>query len=252
MEGAPNGTAGPSLQEASLRAWPGRERREPDATSPSYTVRAPLARWLRTEAVRAGRDLGHVRVLDVGCGRKPYYPIFAPFASEYLGLDLVNPMAEVSAAAEAIPLPNDSFDLILCLQFLEHAADPPAVVRELSRLLRPGGRVLAATHGVSVYHPDPVDHWRWTHTGLEMLFAANGSWRSVSVQAGAGSSSCLAMLVSFYLGVLHRRLQLKGTARQSTRLINLAAHRLDNLAGTADCRRPGSLVANYHVTADAL
>ena len=54
------------------------------------------------------------------------------------------------------PLPDPSrgrgFDVVLCA-VLEHVDDPAAVVRELSRVTGPGGRVLASTHGVMLYHP---------------------------------------------------------------------------------------------------
>ena len=231
--------------------WPGGERRGPSRGSPNYVVRAPLARWLWAEALRAGRDFGRFRVLDVGCGKKPYYPFFEPFVAEYVGLDIHSALADVDAPAESIPLADDGFDVVLCIQFLEHAEDPAAVVRELFRVVAPGGRVLASTHGVSVYHPDPVDHWRWTHTGLQLLFSENATWRSVTIEAGAGSAGCMAMLVSFYLGVLCRRAHAGRVATGLTQLINGAAERLDERAGAADRTRSGSLVANYHVTAEA-
>ena len=47
-----------------------------------------------------------------------------------------------------------------------------------------------------VYHPAPVDHWRWTHTGLERLFHSGGEWASVTVVPAAGTTASLAMLVS--------------------------------------------------------
>ncbi len=191
------------------------------------------------------------RVLDVGCARKPYYPFFSSFASEYVGIDIDNPMAEVVAAADNVPLSDNSFDLVLCIQLLEHVEDPAAVVRELSRLVRPGGRVLAATHGVSVYHPDPVDHWRWTHSGLELLFRANGAWTSLSVEASAGTASCLGMLASFYLGVIGRRAKVGGAATWLTAFINTGAERLDERADRTHWLRPGALIANYHITAEA-
>ena len=113
-----------------------------------------------------------VRVLDVGCGLKPYYPFFASVASEYVGVDVVeNPAAELLGPVEALPVEDASFDLVLCTQVLEHCDDPAQAVRELHRVTRPGGRVLASTHGVQVYHPSPSDYWRWTHEGLRRLFA---------------------------------------------------------------------------------
>ena len=57
--------------------WPGEERRHPPLTSPTWAVRAPLAAWLERQA-RSGASY---RVLDVGCGPKPYYPFFAERAS---------------------------------------------------------------------------------------------------------------------------------------------------------------------------
>src|SRR5207253_3205447 len=98
--------------------WPGADRRDPPLGSPTYAVRAPLAAWLREEAVRAGRDY---RVLDVGCGPKPYFPFFEPYASEYVGVDIDNPAADLDGAAEDLPVPDGSYDLVLCTQVLEHA-----------------------------------------------------------------------------------------------------------------------------------
>ena len=145
--------------------WPGEYRRRPPLSSPTYAVRAPLAAWLRDEAAKRP---GPYRVLDVGCGVKPYYPFFEPHVSEYVGVDVVeNPAADLQGAVEALPVEDGSFDLVLCIQVLEHADDPAKAVGELRRVVAPGGTVLASTHGVQVYHPAPVDLWRWTHTGLD-------------------------------------------------------------------------------------
>jgi len=247
----PSDSSGVETTLGELSAWPGAERRHPTTTSPSYAVRAPLARWLRAEALRAYHDFGRFRVLDVGCGKKPYYPFFEPFVVDYVGLDVNDSVADVVGHAERIPLPDDSFELVLCIQFLEHADDPAAVVRELSRVVSPCGRVLASTHGVSVFHPDPVDHWRWTHTGLKALYSQNGDWRSLLIEPAGDTATCLAMLASFYLGILGRRAHLSGVARALTRLMNLSAEKLDHRLQLDNGTRPGSLIANYHVIAEA-
>src|SRR5580704_11484123 len=78
--------------------------------SPTYAVRAPLARWLASEA--GGLDArfgGGCRLLDVGCGELPYAPLFAGHVSEYVGLDFVdNPHASLKGPAEALPVPDAS------------------------------------------------------------------------------------------------------------------------------------------------
>src|SRR5437762_2314960 len=158
---------------------PGEERRNPSLRSPTYAVRAPLANWLRAEASRAAEDFGRVRLLDVGCGAKPYEPLFASFAGEHVGVDVENPAAQLEGAVESLPVEDGSFQVVLCTQVLEHAADPARAVAELSRVTAPGGRVLASTHGVQAYHPNPDDFWRWTHAGLQPLFEQTGEGPSV-------------------------------------------------------------------------
>ena len=180
--------------------WPGVAQRNPPRSSPSFLLRAPLAAWLRDEAQRAAERYGSYRVLDVGCGVKPYYPFFRDTASEYVGVDVVeNPAADLHGAVEELPVPDGSFDLVLCTQVLEHTVDPTQAVRELRRVLAPGGRVLASTHGVEVYHPAPEDNWRWTHTGLERLFSTSAEWSNVRVTPVGGTTTCLGKVTATYV-----------------------------------------------------
>jgi SAM-dependent methyltransferase len=213
-------------------------------TSPTWAVRAPLARWLQEQAEVAGNGL---RVLDVGCGPKPYYPYFARRASEYVGVDVVeNPAAELRGPVEALPVEDASFDVVLCTQVLEHCDDPAQAVRELRRVTAPGGRVLASTHGTQVYHPSPHDYWRWTHAGLSRLFEREAEWESVEVAPGAGTATTLAMLLGTYVEIGLRRTRL---ARPPVWLLNRAGAALDARVRTLREPVPGALIANFHVTA---
>ena len=226
--------------------WPGEERRRPPMSSSTWAVRSPLAAWLEDEA---GKGESY-RLLDVGCGPKPYYPFFAEHASEYIGVDVVeNPVAELRGPVEALPVEDASFDVVLCTQVLEHCDDPAQAVRELRRVTAPGGRVLASTHGVQVYHPSPEDYWRWTHAGLRRLFMENASWQSVEVRPGAGTASCLAMLLGVYTEIAFRRARLPQLAGGPVWLLNRAAGALDRRVELLREPRPGSLTANFHVVA---
>jgi SAM-dependent methyltransferase len=231
--------------------WPGEERRSPSLSSATWAVRAPLADWLRGEADGLEARNGRVRLLDVGCGPKPYYPFFAGRVDDYVGVDIGdNPAADLEGSVEALPVEDGSFDLVLCTQVLEHCADPAAAVRELFRVTSPGGRVLASTHGVQVYHPSPQDFWRWTHDGLRRLFAENGDWSSLTVAAAAGTATCLAMLVGTYVEIGTRRARVPPVARPLVSALNRAGRRLDRRTELLRDPRPGSLIANFHVTAD--
>ena len=213
-------------------------------SSPTWAVRAPLAAWLESQAREAGTGY---RVLDVGCGPKPYYPFFAARAGEYVGVDVVaQPAADLVGPVEQLPVADGAFDLVLCTQVLEHCDDPAQAVRELRRVTAPGGRVLASTHGVQVYHPSPQDYWRWTHAGLERLFAESAEWESVEVAAGTGTATCLAMLLATYTEIALRRSVL---ARAPVWLLNRTASALDARFQSLRELQPGSLTANFHLIA---
>jgi SAM-dependent methyltransferase len=187
----------------------------------------------------------------VGCGVKPYYPFFVPHVSEYVGIDVVeNPAADLQGAVENLPVEDGSFDVVLCIQVLEHAEDPAQAVRELRRVVAPGGRVLASTHGVQVYHPAPVDLWRWTHAGLDRLFRDNASWSDVTVMPASGTTACLGMLVSIYVDLLSRRARVPAVGRALVGGINRAAAAVDRRSHDLSEPRSGSLIANFHVVAE--
>ena len=228
---------------------PGEGRRNPSLRSPTYAVREPLARWLREEAALAREREQRPRLLDVGCGIKPYEPFFAGAIAEYIGVDVANPAAELEGTVEEIPVPEGSFELVLCTQTLEHVEDPSRAVRELRRVVAPGGRVLASTHGVQVYHPNPGDYWRWTHAGLERLFRENAFWSTVTVTPGSGTTACIGMLVSTYMALLAKRARVPALADPFIAAVNAVARTIDR--GSAQLRqpRPGTIFANYHVVA---
>jgi SAM-dependent methyltransferase len=233
-------------------AWPGAQRRDPPATSSTWVVRAALARWLRDQAERLRREGASVRILDVGCGPKPYYPFFADVAAEYIGLDVVpTPSADVVGVVEEMPLDSGRFDLVLCTQVLEHCDEPARAVAELRRVTAPGGRVLASTHGVQVYHPSPHDYWRWTHEGLARLFRENAEWAGLRVEPAAGTAATLAMLLGTFVEIGFRRAKVPGLARGPVWALNRAGAGLDSRVAELREPVPGALIANLHVTADA-
>jgi len=227
-------------------AAPGRSHREPPRSSPTWSIRKPLADWLQTEGKRASGK----RVLDVGCGVKPYLPYFSG-ATSYVGVDVQdNPNADLHGAIEELPVDDGSFDVVLATQVLEHVDDPSAAVRELHRVTAPGGRVLASTHGVMVFHPNPVDHWRWTHTGLERLFATNADWSRIDVKPGAGTAACLGFLIADFVHLLFKRAHLAGAAGPLIAGLNSATAALDARVALLHEPVPGALFANLHLTAE--
>jgi len=237
---------------ATTADWPGALHRHPKKSSVTYPTRVHLADWLQAEAARAAQDFGRYRVLDIGCGKKPYYPFFADHVTDYVGIDMDvdNAAADLIGQIEDLPVADDSFELVLCTQVLEHAGVPDQAISELYRVTAPGGRVLASTHGVQVYHPAPVDHWRWTHTGLELLFLRNAAWESVTVTPAGGTATCLAAMSAIYLDLLFRRAHLTPVAKGLVWALNSSGPALDARVPSLREPRPGSIFLNYHVVAE--
>jgi SAM-dependent methyltransferase len=149
-----------------------------------------------------------LRLLDLGCGGRPYESLLAGPEVRCFGADLVaNPAADLRTAGESLAFRDCSFDTVLCLQTLEHVGDPRRVLDEVARVLVPGGLLLLSTHGSMVFHPTPEDHWRWTQTGLRRLLAENGRFDVVSLEPVAGTFASLAFLNAWYADVLLRKIE---------------------------------------------
>lgn len=120
--------------------------------SPHVNVAEPVERFVATVAPR-----GDERTLDVGCGPGLLARAFAPRVREFVGVDLTPAMVEKATAiarkeslanarfqvgdALALPFEAGSFDLALTRLALHHMPEPGAAVREMARVLRPGGRI---------------------------------------------------------------------------------------------------------------
>ncbi|MGH8505189.1 MAG: class I SAM-dependent methyltransferase [Stenotrophobium sp.] len=108
------------------------------------------------------------RILDYGCAEIPYRHFF-PEGAEYLGADLPgNPDASVHIRDDgSLPVTTNTVDFVLSSQVLEHVESPARYLAEAYRVLKPGGELVLSTHGIMIYHKDPVDYWRWTGEGLQ-------------------------------------------------------------------------------------
>jgi SAM-dependent methyltransferase len=186
-----------------LDMWPGRDRREPSRRHHAYLMLKP-----NRDALVSTRGLyvqQGARILDVGAGVMPYYPLFADLASEYVGNDVeARPGLTSVSPIEALDLPDASFDVVLCTQVLEHVRHPQKALGEIARVLKPGGYVLLTTHGVYPHHPDPGDYWRWTQQGFDAMFEDADGLTLVELRPLVGSAATLAMLVAGALRELSR------------------------------------------------
>ncbi|MEO6341076.1 MAG: class I SAM-dependent methyltransferase [Caulobacteraceae bacterium] len=112
--------------------------------------------------------------VDFGCGAQPYASIFRSAGMTYRGADF-GTSAELAITDDGLlQAEDDSADLVLSFQVLEHVRDLPRYFSEARRVLRDGGQMMLSTHGTWLYHPHPGDYRRWTRSGLVTDIEANG------------------------------------------------------------------------------
>ncbi len=132
------------------------------------------------------------KVLDVGCGAKPYKPWFGA-VSEYTGID-VAAGAEVDFVIdpnEKWPLPDGHFDVLLSTQVIEHVENLDLVLAEVRRVTRKNGVVILSFPFLYPLHGAPFDFRRLTYFGAANLLRG---FEVISVETQGGIGSTLAIL----------------------------------------------------------
>lgn len=168
--------AGPWLAHPAVRRL---ARRASDWIDLQYSL---LDASLRAVAPRA-----RGRLLDVGCGDKPYLEIFRPHVASYLGIEHATSFGLTSAAGKdraarpdvvysgrRLPFRDGSFDTVLSVQVLEHTPHPGPLVAEMARVLAPDGVLILTAPFQFRLHEQPHDYFRYSPHGLRQLCGEAG------------------------------------------------------------------------------
>ncbi|HEX7275879.1 MAG TPA: class I SAM-dependent methyltransferase [Acidimicrobiales bacterium] len=165
---------------------PGRRRGPDDAPSPNP--------WMEDHLVRLAR-LGpaDAPVLDLGCGRGYWLRRMAkaglsPVGIEYDPVRAAEAVRQAPAAAgdaARLPLRTASVGLVWSIHVLHHLPDPPVVLAEITRVLRPGGHLILAetVEDHPVIRLGRAVHPHWDGVGVHSRFRAAAL---LALVAGAG------------------------------------------------------------------
>jgi SAM-dependent methyltransferase len=137
--------------------------------------RGPILDFIIEVAAATPAD---ARVLDLGSGNAPYRELFAH--TRYTTNDWSDSLhpgatrADIIASADSLPVPDGSFDLVICTQVLEHVPEPSAVLAEAIRVLAPGARLALTVPLLWELHEVPHDYYRYTDAGVRHLLTKVG------------------------------------------------------------------------------
>ena len=132
---------------------------------------------LNRDIEKCVREYAKGRVLDIGCGNKPYEKMFNAFATEYIGCDVIQSdlnKVDILCLATQIPLSDASFDTVFSTQVIEHVEDHQGLIKEAYRLLKPGGYFILSGPMYWHLHEEPYDYFRFTKYGFKHILEKNG------------------------------------------------------------------------------
>ena len=119
------------------------------------------------------------KLVDIGCGEKPYAEMVKPYVTKHIGVDHQDTFHDKSnidrlGTAYDIPAEDGEFDSAICTAVLEHLEEPDKAIAECNRVLKTGGYAIYTVPLFWHLHEEPRDFYRYTKYGLKYLFEKNG------------------------------------------------------------------------------
>ena len=146
----------------------------PSIINPFYIIRKALL-----QNIRKLSDNLSGRLMDFGCGSKPYKSLFN--VTEYIGVDFENEghphdneQIDVYYDGKHLPFEDQYFDSVLCSEVVEHVFDLTMTLNEINRVMKTGGNILITCPFVWNEHEVPFDYARYTRFALKDILEKSG------------------------------------------------------------------------------
>lgn len=167
-----------------------------------YYIRQAIFKALTTTLPKLNGDL-----LDIGCGKMPYksYILSNSKVSTYTGLDIESAL-EYDAHVKPdftwdgtnMPFNNASFDCAFGTEVLEHCPEPEVVLKEVYRILKPGGMFFFTVPFLWNLHEVPHDEYRYTPFSLERHLK-NSGFKDITIKPTGGWHASMAQMLGLWV-----------------------------------------------------
>lgn len=148
-------------------------------------------------------NIENKKILDVGCGLKPYQNLFA--TNNYIGIDIKDgghndqdKNVDKFFNGQNIPCTENQFDIAICTQVLEHVLHPNVLLKEIHRVLKKDGILFLSMPFVWDEHETPYDFRRFTSFAHKRMFKKY-NFRILSLQKTTGIFGTCGQLISGFL-----------------------------------------------------
>lgn len=133
------------------------------------------------------KELDGGRILDIGSMAAPHKSKLKHI--NWISLDIsTKHKPNIVGDAHYLPLQNESFDVVLATEVLEHCQYPQIVINDIQRVLKNDGICILSTRFVYPFHPCPKDYFRFTADSLNFLFR---NFRKVNVNGHGNPFLCV-------------------------------------------------------------
>ena len=119
------------------------------------------------------------RLLDLGCGRKPYQRKYSRVCRTSIAIDVpyTKPKKgsiDIMGRGTSLPFKPHTFDVVLSTEVMDDIPEPSEFLREIFRVLKPNGTLILTTPFLVPLYDAPYEYYRFTSYGLEYLLEKEG------------------------------------------------------------------------------
>jgi len=166
--------------------------------------------YIRTSIFNALRDslpFFKGKLLDVGCGKKPYknFILANSDVNEYTGLDIETALEydkdvkpDYTWDGNIIPFENESYNTIMATEVLEHCPVPTQTLGEMYKVLKKDGYLFLTVPFLWPLHETPHDEYRYTPFALQRMLEEVG-FRSIEIKSSGGWHASLAQMLGLWV-----------------------------------------------------